>query len=137
MSDLAEDLRSAVGDFVRGIRAHDTMPPGQAAALGHLSRAGDLSIADLARHEQVKHQSMTRTVGLLADQGLVTLGAAGHDRRRVVVSLTTTGTERLTAERHSRAERIEAALESLDPEERAIVARIPALLRKLVQDPRP
>ena len=30
--------------------------------LGHLDRAGALSIADLARHEEVRHQSMTRTV---------------------------------------------------------------------------
>jgi hypothetical protein len=40
------------------------------AVLGHLDRMGSLSIADLARHEQVKHQSMTRTVNLLHARGM-------------------------------------------------------------------
>jgi DNA-binding MarR family transcriptional regulator len=131
--ELAEDLRAAVGGFVRRIRAYDTMPPGQAAVLGQLSRGGPLPIAELARREQVRHQSMTRTVGLLAEQDLVTLGAAENDRRQVVASITTAGTARLAQERHTRAERIAAALEKLDGEERAVVARIPAVLRKLAE----
>jgi DNA-binding MarR family transcriptional regulator len=129
--DLAEGLRAAVGDFVRRIRAHDTMPPGQAAVLGHLARGGPLSIADLARHEQVRHQSMTRTVGLLADQAWVALTPAETDRRQVVVSITEAGAARLAEERETRAAAIARALRELTPAERATAARIPALLRKL------
>lgn len=129
---LAEDLRAAVGDFVRTMRVLDAMPPGQSAVLGHLDRVGELSIADLARREQVRHQSMTRTVNLLRDRGLVTIGASPADRRRVVVTLTEGGGHRLVQERLRRAAGIARALgEELDDEERAIVARIPAILRKL------
>jgi DNA-binding MarR family transcriptional regulator len=132
LTEVAEDLRAAVGDFVRRVRAHDTMPRGQAAVLGYLARTGPLSIADLARCERVKHQSMTRTVNLLAEQGLVALGAAEDDRRRVVVTITGPGQRRLAQERRQRSARIAAALQTLDGEERALVARLPAVLRKLV-----
>ena len=129
--DLAEELRAAVGDFVRRVRAHDTMPAGQAAVLGHLGRAGSLSIAELARREQVRHQSMTRTVGLLAEQGLVELGTAETDRRQVVVAITGEGSERLATERHARASAIAGALRELTPDERSIATRIPEILKKL------
>jgi DNA-binding MarR family transcriptional regulator len=131
---VAEDLRSAMGDFVRHVREHDTMPRSQTAVLGHLDRAGELSIAELARRERVRHQSMTRTVGLLAEQGLVTLGAAEADRRQVVVTITPTGVRSLDAERRHRAAFMAAALDGLNGEERAVVARIPAVLRKLMGD---
>ena len=130
--DLADGLRAAVGDFVRRVRARDTMPPGQAAVLGHLDRSGPLSIAELARLEQVKHQSMTRTVNLLKDQGLVELGAHPDDRRRVVLTITGDGMRTLERERHSRSAGIARAVrDDLDDEEREIVRRIPEVLRKL------
>ncbi|UQU62028.1 MarR family transcriptional regulator [Couchioplanes caeruleus] len=131
---VAEELRSAMGDFVRHVREHDTMPRSQTAVLGHLDRAGALSIAELARRERVRHQSMTRTVGLLAEQGLVTLGPGEADRRQVVVTVTPEGVRRLDAERRHRAGFIAAALDTLNGEERAVVARIPAVLRKLMGD---
>ncbi|MGW4945023.1 MarR family winged helix-turn-helix transcriptional regulator [Actinoplanes sp. NPDC004185] len=130
--DLAEELRAAIGDFVRRVRVHDEMSPGQAAVLGHLARSGPLSIADLARLEQVKHQSMARTVGLLADQALVTLGRHDADRRQVMLTLTTSGGEALASARRARAAGIARAIrEDLDDAEREILRRIPGVLRKL------
>jgi DNA-binding MarR family transcriptional regulator len=130
---LAEDLRAAIGDFVRHVRAYDTMPPGQVAVLGHLARSGALSIAELARRERVKHQSMTRTVNLLADQSLVSLGATETDRRQVIVTLTGTGKHRLADERRLRATIIADTMRSkLTTHEIAVAARIPAVLRKLL-----
>ena len=134
MSDvtLAEDLRTAVGDFVRRMRAADAMPPGQAAVLGHLDRSGPLPITELARREHVRHQSMTRTVGLLAEQGLIALAADEADRRRVLATITAPGADRLRTERERRTAGIARAIrEDLDPAEREILARIPAILQKL------
>ncbi|MGK5682531.1 MarR family transcriptional regulator [Actinoplanes sp. URMC 104] len=130
--DLAEELRAAIGDFVRRARVHGEMPPGQAAVLGHLARSGPLSIADLARLEQVRHQSMARTVGLLADQALVALGRHDADRRQVMLTLTAAGDDALAAARRARAAGIARAIrEDLDDAEREIVRRIPEVLRKL------
>ena len=130
--DLAEELRAAIGDFVRRARGNDTMPPGQTSVLGHLARCGPLSIAELARLEQVKHQSMARTVGLLADQALVTLGRHDADRRQVKLTLTTSGSDALASARHARAAGIARTIrEDLDDTEREIIRRIPQVLRKL------
>ncbi|WNV89711.1 MarR family transcriptional regulator [Umezawaea sp. Da 62-37] len=128
----AEELRAAVGDFVRRVLVHHSLPQGQAAALGYLERTGPLSIAELARLEQVKHQSMARTVGLLKDQELVDVQAAETDRRQVVVTITEAGAKRIADVRHLRASNIARTLaEDLDDEEREIVGRIPEILRKL------
>jgi DNA-binding MarR family transcriptional regulator len=129
--DLAEALRAAVGDLVRRVRPLEVMPPGQLAALGYLGREGALSIADLARREGVRHQSMTRTVGLLAEQDLVTLRPDGLDRRQVVVVITEAGANRLTEARQVRAAAVAERLRALTPEERAIAAKMPEILRKL------
>ncbi|MFC3741294.1 MarR family winged helix-turn-helix transcriptional regulator [Paractinoplanes deccanensis] len=134
--ELAEALRVAIGDFVRRARAGDRMPPGQAAVLGHLDREGALSIADLARRERVRHQSMTRTVHLLGDQGRVELRPHEADRRQVVVALTAAGREALAAERRHRSAGIASAIrDDLDDEEREIIRRIPEVLRKLQPKP--
>ena len=75
---------------------------------------------------------MTRTVGLLREHGFVALSPAPSDRRQVLVALTEPGRRRLAAERDHRASGIARAIEEqLDEEERAILTRIPAVLRKL------
>lgn len=133
--ELADTLRAAVGDFVRRGRRDDRMPQGQAAVLGHLDRTGSMSIAELARLEQVKHQSMTRTVNLLSEQGLTALAKDELDRRQIVVAITPAGEQALGQERHRRASRIARAIaDDLNDEEREIVRRLPEILRKLRPD---
>ncbi len=130
--DLAEDLRAAIGDFVRQVRVHDRMPANQAAVLGHLDRGGSLSIADLARLEQMKHQSMTRTVHLLEGRDLLELAPHPQDRRQHQAAITAHGRAALAAERSHRAAGIAQSLRTaLTEEERETVRRLPEILRKL------
>ncbi len=130
--DDAERLRVAIGAFIRRVRDHDTMPPGQAAVLGHLARDGDLSITDLADREKVRHQSMARTVKLLQGQGLIDVVTDPADRRRVSARITATGRTRLDAERQARAAWIAEAIGSrLTLDEQDLVRRIPGLLEAL------
>ncbi|WP_405177670.1 MarR family winged helix-turn-helix transcriptional regulator [Nocardia sp. NBC_01377] len=131
----AEQLRLVVGRFVRHVRSVDTMPAGQAAVLGHLRRDGPSAIVALAERERVRHQTMARTVRLLADQGLVDLAADTGDKRRVIVALSTEGGARLDDERTSRAAWIaRAAQVELTDQERTVLKRLPAILGKLVGD---
>jgi DNA-binding MarR family transcriptional regulator len=133
--DLADELRAAVGEFVRRGRRDDRMPQGQAAVLGYLDRGGAMSIAELARLEQVKHQSMTRTVNLLSDQGLVALAKDELDRRQIVVAITPAGERALGEERYRRASRIARAIrDDLTDGEQEIVRQLPEILRKLRPD---
>ncbi|MGW4368951.1 MarR family winged helix-turn-helix transcriptional regulator [Nocardia takedensis] len=131
----AERLRLVVGRFVRCVRSVDTMPAGQAAVLGHLRRDGPLAIVALADREGVRHQSMARTVRLLADQALVDLRPDPADKRRVLVALSEDGSARLDDERTSRADWIaRAARSELTDRERAVLKRFPAVLEKLLAD---
>ncbi|GAA3284257.1 MULTISPECIES: MarR family winged helix-turn-helix transcriptional regulator [Dactylosporangium] len=130
--ELAEALRSSIGDFVRRVRVHDRMPAGQAAVLGHLDRGGASTIAGLARLEQVKHQSMTRTVNLLEELGRVAVRADERDARQVLVAITPAGRAALDEERRTRAGAIAAAMrEVLDDGEVEVLRRVPAILAKL------
>ncbi|MEV0357902.1 MarR family transcriptional regulator [Nocardia sp. NPDC050697] len=131
----AEQLRLAVGRFVRRVRSADTMPAGQAAVLGHLRRDGPLAIVALAEREGVRHQTMARTVKLLTDQGLVEVGPDPVDRRRVVVTLSAAGSARLDDEQANRADWIAQAVQAqLTAQERAVLRRFPAVLEKLIAD---
>lgn len=127
----AERLRSAVGDFVRRVRAGEPMPANQQDALRHLTVDGALSIADLAARQGVKHQSMARTVKLLEAQELVTVGPDAADRRRVVVRVTERGEQQLAAGRRARARRIAEDVDRLDDADRQLLARLPDLLDRL------
>lgn len=128
----AEELRASIGRFVRRVRSADGMPSGHPAVLGALVRDGDRSITELAEAAGVKHQSMARTVKLLAEAGSVEVLVDPEDRRRAIVRATTAGRRRLAAERTRRAAHIDAAAAaSLTADERAVLARIPAILDKL------
>ncbi|MFD4671259.1 MarR family transcriptional regulator [Lentzea sp. NPDC058450] len=128
----ADELRAAVGRLVRSVRQVDGFPANQAAVLGWVARDGALSIAELARREQVRHQSMARTVGLLQDAGLISVDAHPQDRRQVVVTATPAGRECLKRDRTARAAALVGAIERALPlAERSRVGAATELLNLL------
>ena len=134
--DIAEELRVAVGRFVRAIRAHaHNLPPARAQAMGYLSREGPQTIACLAGRHGVRHQSMSRIVAELESLGYVTRAANPSDARGFVIDLTSAGEAALEADRAARRDWVAAAIETkLTPAERAILRAVPALLERLADD---
>lgn len=129
---VAEELRAAIGRFVRAARTGQLLPPGQVRALGFLDREGAMAITALAQRERVRHQSMDRTVRLLLEQDLVTLHSDVTDRRRVLVQINVKGRGSLAKERVRRSSRIATALRSeLTSDEMELLAQFPSLLDKL------
>ncbi|GLY92327.1 MarR family winged helix-turn-helix transcriptional regulator [Actinoallomurus iriomotensis] len=130
---LAEELRQAVGRFVRATRARtDTLPPMRAEALGQLDREGPQTIAQLAAGRGVRHQSMSRMVAELEDLGLIEKIANPADGRGFVISLSPTGRAALDTDRAARRDHLAAAIaENLDDAERRALAAVPDLLAKL------
>jgi len=130
--DVAEDLRQAVGHFVRRTRAQDGTGGGLTTVLGHLARQGATSIADLAALEQVRHQSMARTVHLLLAAGHAQTRPDPTDGRRVLVEATPAGIDQLSAERRRRSAWIAQAITTrLDDTDQAALAALPRILRRL------
>jgi DNA-binding MarR family transcriptional regulator len=101
------------------------------AALGTLSRHGDLTIGELAALENVKPPSMTRTVNCLEELGLVTRSANESDGRHVVVGLTEAARRVLAADRQRRDAWLARHLAVLDPGERDLLGAVAPLLDRL------
>jgi DNA-binding MarR family transcriptional regulator len=132
-TDLAEQLRQAIGRFVRTTRAQaDTLPPTRAETLSHLDREGPQTIAELAARRRVKHQSMSRTIGELEELGYVSRAVNPADGRGFVITLTRAGAAALEVDRVARREWVATAIAAkLTPAEHRQLAAVPALLDRL------
>ncbi|GGX58899.1 MarR family winged helix-turn-helix transcriptional regulator [Streptomyces minutiscleroticus] len=129
---LAEELRQTIGELVRAVRVVDTMPPGEAAALGFLDRGGPLTTADLAQRRGVTHQSAAKSVKDLIGGGLVRAEPHPGDGRKLLLHITDAGRARLRSERARRAGALDAALRDVfSPEERRRLRDCVALLSRL------
>jgi DNA-binding MarR family transcriptional regulator len=96
--ELAQHLRLTINRLRRVVRAAsiiEAVSRPQEAALSWLNRQGPLTIADLARWEQVRPQTMGTTVAGLLHAGLVSKAADPADGRREIISLTRDGRARL------------------------------------------
>ena len=126
-SHVAVRLRASVSHLGRQLRAG--MPPqalGTAAlgALSHLYRRGPLTPTQLAQHEGVKLQTLTRLLAELEAAGHINRRPHELDGRQSLLALTPRGACLLTGE----AKRREASLASvladrLAPDERAALLR--------------
>lgn len=132
---LAEQLRDVVGRFVRSVRSHSgTTTDTQNETLTLLERTGPLSIAALAEHRGVKHQSMRLVTARLSEAGLIEMLPDHADRRGYLVSLTAAGRARNESARQARASWIADALAStLTPHELATLESAIPLLRRIAE----
>jgi DNA-binding MarR family transcriptional regulator len=132
----ADELRAAIGQFVRAGRSHDVVPGPQAAVLGFLDREGPLTIAELAERSQVRHQSMRVTVGVLHGEGAVSVSKSETDGRKVFCALTAAGRDLLDRDRDTRTGWILRGVEQrLDADQQAVAHQIAGILRLLAAEP--
>lgn len=131
---LAAELRLALGQLVRRVRADSGVPIGRLAVLGLLDREGPRTTSELATAQAVRHQSMTRTVALLEADDMVRRTPHPSDGRKTVVEIAPAGHDALRAERERRvdwlADEIAAAL---SPAERRRLAEGVELLGRLAR----
>lgn len=130
---LAEDLRSAVGRFVRSVRSHsDTATTAQSEVMAQLAREGSATITALAQQRGVKHQSMRLVVMRLAEQGMLDMQANPQDGRSHLVALTPKGLAQVEQSQAARANYLADLLASrLSGEERRLLDQAIALLDRL------
>jgi DNA-binding MarR family transcriptional regulator len=133
VESLAEDLRRAVGTFVRAVREKsDAEKSAQTEALGLLDRDGPMNIAALAQRRNVTHQTMRLVVAQLETAGLVARQADPADRRSQLFSLSPLGHSALTRGRTARASKIGEMIDkTLTVEEQGVLQTAVALLDKL------
>jgi DNA-binding MarR family transcriptional regulator len=94
---------------VAALSTQNEAPAAQWRALTILQNEGAQRVGDLARASRATQPGMTRLVGQLADQGLVTRSTDPDDSRATVVTITATGVDALAQWR----EQLGAALEPM------------------------
>ncbi|MBB3211967.1 DNA-binding MarR family transcriptional regulator [Herbaspirillum sp. Sphag1AN] len=134
---LSEELRDAVGRFVRTVRTRSGTPhDAQVDALAELDRNGPMSAAALAEIRGVTHQSMRLVVSRLEAAGLVAREPDPSDGRGWLMTLTDAGRHAAAAHRQARSLWLAQAIHAkLSGKERETIAQaIPLLLRLIEPD---
>lgn len=134
VTDLADAVLTMHGRLRRSLLASkaDEVTASQTAALGRLLRYGPATVADLARAEGVRPQSMGATVQALVDLGLAERRADPTDGRRAIVSATPAGAAAREATWAVRNRELADRLATLSEADRRLVARAMAVLGPIV-----
>src|SRR5687768_8696588 len=121
-------LRLATARLARQLRQQsDTgLTPSQQSALVSIDLHGPLTLGRLAKFEQIAPPTVTRIVGKLAEDGLVTRSVDENDRRIFHLAITAEGRRRLD---HSRRRRNAWLAQRLRGFDAAQLADVDAALR--------
>jgi len=117
----AEELMSAIGLLVRRLRAQGPdheLSWTERVVVSRLARGGPATIADLARAEGMKPQSMGATIAALEATGLVAREAHPRDGRQFLIALTPRGAAVRQEIRAAKRAWLEQAIACLDAHER-------------------
>lgn len=133
---LPTRLRLAVMRLARRLRqeADGDVTPSMLSALASVDRLGPVALGELAAVERVSAPTMTKIVGRLEEQGLVTRTTDAGDRRVVRVCLSDHGRAFLARNRRRKDAYLADRLAALTPDERATLEQALPLLERLMED---
>lgn len=134
LTEQASRLRLVVGRLHRRIRIDSGDSPLQVSALATIDQHGPLRLSELARREAVTAPTMSRVLTALDQRGLVARGAAPHDGRGVLITITDTGRIRLHEIRTHRTALVARRLQRFDATERAVLHAALPVLEALLED---
>jgi DNA-binding MarR family transcriptional regulator len=127
-------LTLAVGQLLRRLRT-DANPDGlnfsQTAVLARLEENGGMTIADLARAEAMKPQSMGTILASLEQDALVERRLHPTDGRQILFSLTAQGVEARRKRSLAKQGWLLAAVAKLSPAEQQTLLSAAVLIRNL------
>lgn len=137
VAESAGWIRAVVGQLHRRLRQVDNagiLTPSQSAVLNRLHREGPATQGELAAAEHVRQQSMAATLGVLDELGYLARIPDPADRRRVVISLSESGSDTVRGILQHRDEWLaQALLDALSPAELDAVTRALPLLQRVAQ----
>lgn len=133
--DEVADLQVAVMRLARKLRTHTTsgLTPTQLSALGVVFREGPLTLGELAKVEHVRAPSISRTVDLLVEAGLVERRSSSDDARVVMVAITPAGRDLVMQIRLARRSWLVARWTELTEDEQQILTAAAPILQRLAQ----
>jgi DNA-binding MarR family transcriptional regulator len=134
---IAERVHSAAIRLLRRLRGTDSalgLSSPKSSALSVLVFAGPQTLKDLAAAEQVRAPTMSRLIGDLEVEGLVTKEEGKDDRRVIRIAATAKGRTLLEAGRERRLEVLTAQIAALNEREQQTLARAADILARLNSD---
>lgn len=130
------DFMQAIGLLVRRVRAaaasHD-LSLTESAVMARLANDGPATIADLARAERMKPQSMGATVAALEEMGMVERKPHPTDGRQVNIELTAKGAAVRKSRGDAKRTWLAQAVAQLDEQERQTLFKAGEIVKRLVQ----
>jgi DNA-binding MarR family transcriptional regulator len=138
-AELAADLRVLVGRLNRRLRDEaqqvgSDLSWSQLKVLSRLERDGPATVTALAQAEGIRPQSMSATISVLKEAGLVAGTPDPTDGRQTVLSLTDQCRRLLLASRTAKTDWLFRALQTtLTPAEQDDLASALSLLRRLIE----
>lgn len=135
-AELASRLRLAVTRLGRRLRTQlpGGLSPSQLATLASVERLGPVTLGELSSAERVKPPTMTKIVGCLEEQGLVSRTVDPTDRRVARVEATRPGLAFLTESRHQKDAYLARRLHSLSDADRAVLEQAATVLERILDD---
>ena len=136
-ADLASRLRVSVWRLARRMRqASDPgITPTMHAALFTVEQHGPLTAGQLATHEQVTKPTMTRTIGVLVERGLIARTPDPLDGRVTWLQVTPEGAKLLQRTRRRTDEYLATRVRALPERDRETLARAAAIIEGLAEPP--
>ncbi|MGD0435972.1 MAG: MarR family transcriptional regulator, partial [Bryobacteraceae bacterium] len=130
------DFIQAVGLLVRRVRAaaasHE-LSLTEAAVMTRLAKDGPATIADLARAESMKPQSMGTTIAALEEMGMVERTPHPTDGRQVNIELTARGAAVRKSTREAKRTWLAQAVAGLDEQEQRTLFEAGEIIKRLVE----
>jgi DNA-binding MarR family transcriptional regulator len=130
------EFTQAIGLLVRRVRAaagSNELSMTESAVMARLAKQGPATIAELARAESMKPQSMGTTVAALEEMGMVERTPHPTDGRQVNIALTVKGTAVRKSVGDAKRTWVAQAIAGLDEEEQQILFKAGEIIQRLVQ----
>lgn len=136
-TDLASRLRVSVWRLARRMRqASDVgITPTMHAALSSVENHGPMTAGQLAAHEQVTKATMTRTIAVLLERGLITRTPDPLDGRVTWLQVTSAGSKLLQRARLRTDEYLASRVLALPSADRATLERAADIIERLAEPP--
>ena len=109
--------------------------PTMHAALSSVENHGPMTAGQLAAHEQVTKATMTRTIAVLLERGLITRTPDPLDGRVTWLQVTSAGSKLLQRARLRTDEYLASRVLALPPADRATLERAADIIERLAEPP--
>lgn len=121
-----------LGRRLRAERPESSISLTQLAVLATLYRLGPMPAAQLARHERLQPQSLTRVIAEMDGAGFIARHRSEADRRTLVIEITKKGKQTLARDIGARRTWLEAAMAgALSPTEQVLLRLSADLMLKV------